>query len=69
MRNDFDAPVPMASGRVSDYLPTRPSVIRVGSQVQIIGNKVTTGQWAVTGGISYTDDHDAAFTVGTNFRF
>lgn len=26
-------------------------------------------QWAVTGGIGYTDDHDAAFTVGTNFRF
>jgi opacity protein-like surface antigen len=32
-------------------------------------NYWVNSQWGVTGGINYDDDHDTAFTVGTNFRF
>lgn len=33
------------------------------------GNYWVTPQWAVTGGFQYDDNHNSAFTIGTNFRF
>jgi len=32
-------------------------------------NYWVNNQWGVTGGVSYNDDHDTTYTIGTNFRF